>query len=245
MNADPAVQLRLLDLQAADTALTQLAHRRRSLPQLAALAERRQRLDALGHQVVEVRTSASDIEAAQRKLENEVDLVRTRAERDNQRLLGGGLPGKELERIQHEIESLARRQATLEDDLLEIMESAETTDSRLGELTAQLEALRGEVQTLTGERDAAFAEIDAAAAARETERSGVAAEIDPDLLAVYEKARAHGGTGAALLRQRRCEGCHMELSGSELSAVRAASPDTVVRCENCRCVLVRTAESGL
>ena len=245
MNADPAVQLRLLDLQAADTALSQLAHRRRSLPQLAALAERRQRLDALGHEVVEVRTSASDIESAQRKLENEVDLVRTRADRDNQRMIAGGLPSKELERIQHEIESLARRQSTLEDDLLEIMENAESTGAQVSALTAQLDALREEVATLTAERDAAFAEIDAAATERTAERSALAAEIAPDLLGLYEKALAHGGTGAALLRQRRCEGCHMELSGSELSAVRSAAPDAVVRCENCRCVLVRTAESGL
>jgi hypothetical protein len=48
-----------------------------------------------------------------------------------------------------------------------------------------------------------------------------------------------------VLRQRRCEGCHIELSGSELAAVRAAAPDEVVRCDNCRRILVRTEDSGL
>jgi predicted nucleic acid-binding Zn-ribbon protein len=47
------------------------------------------------------------------------------------------------------------------------------------------------------------------------------------------------------LRQRRCEGCRLELSGSELGEVRAAKPETVLRCDNCRRILVRTAESGL
>ncbi len=245
MNADPAVQLRLLDLQAADTALTQLAHRRRSLPQLAELADRTKRLDGLAHQVVEARTAASDIATGQRKLENEIDLVRTRSDRDNDRLTAGGLPAKELERIQHEIDTLARRQSTLEDELLEIMEAAETAEASVAELAGRQEQIAAEAATLTQERDVAFAEIDAAAGERTAERTVIAGEIPADLLGLYEKARAHGGTGAALLRQRRCEGCHMELAGTELSAVRSAAPDTVVRCENCRCILVRTEESGL
>jgi predicted nucleic acid-binding Zn-ribbon protein len=94
-------------------------------------------------------------------------------------------------------------------------------------------------------RDAAFAEIDAAAAERRPERDSIAGALPADLLGLYEKERAHGGTGAALLRQRRCGACHMELPGSEVAAVRAAAPETVVRCENCRAILVRTAESGL
>jgi uncharacterized protein len=35
------------------------------------------------------------------------------------------------------------------------------------------------------------------------------------------------------------------LAGSELNAVRKAAADDVVRCENCRRILVRTPESGL
>jgi predicted nucleic acid-binding Zn-ribbon protein len=99
---------------------------------------------------------------------------------------------------------------------------------------------------LEAARDAAFAEIDAAVTARGAERSAIAGDLPADLLALYEKAREHGGgVGAAMLRQRRCEGCRIELSGAELSAVRAAEPDAVVRCEECRRILVRTAESGL
>jgi uncharacterized protein len=89
-------------------------------------------------------------------------------------------------------------------------------------------------------------EIDAATVSRVAGRTRIAGELPADLLALYERAREHGGgVGAAMLRQRRCEGCRIELSGSELSAVRSAAPDEVVRCENCRRILVRTDESGL
>jgi hypothetical protein len=245
VNADTATQLRLLDLQAADTALSQLAHRRVNLPELAAIADRAQRAAALQNEVVDAQTRLSDIAAEQRRLETDVDTVRARATRDEGRMQAGGLPSRELESLQHEIATLARRQSTLEDEVLDAMERAEEADGALRDATSRLDAVLAEQRELETKRDAAFAEIDAAVALRQPERESIVAEIPADLLALYERARAQGGTGAALLRQRRCEACHIELSGSELSSVRGAAPDAVMRCDNCRAILVRTAESGL
>lgn len=249
MNASPLSspsQLRLLDLQAADTFLAQQEHRRKTLPELAAIAEREAGDATLQRDVVECETRIGDIAGEQRRLENEVETVRARAVRDEQRMVTGGLPGKELEGLQHELTTLARRQSTLEDELLEVMEQREEADESLAALNSQLGTLDKERAELTATRDAAFAEIDAAVKEHAAERATIAAEIPDDLLAVYERARQNGGgIGAAVLRQRRCEGCHIELPGSELAAVRKAEPDAVVRCDNCRRILVRTAESGL
>lgn len=245
MIAEPAVQLRLLDLQAADTALNQLAHRRGHLPELAAIAERAARAAERFDEVVEARTRLDDLAAEQKRLEADVETVRARTARDESRLQAGGLPSRELESLQHEITTLARRQSTLEDELLEVMEQVEEADAALAEATARHEALVAEQRELEERRDAAFAEIDAAIAERTPARAGLAEGLPADLMALYERARTQSGTGAALLRQRRCEACHIELSGSELSRVRGAEPDEVVRCDNCRAILVRTAESGL
>lgn len=246
MKAEHSAQLRLLDLQAADTALAQLSHRRRSLPQLAALADRDERAAHLDNELIDAQTALTDIADGQRRLENEVDAVRARAARDEQRLQSGGVPAKELEGLQHEITSLSRRQASLEDDVLEVMERVEQLEQEVARLTAQRNALAAERAELRATRDQEFAEIDAAAAERAAARAAVAKDIPTDLLALYERARGSGGgSGAAMLRQRRCEGCRIELSGSELSAARAADGDEVVRCDNCRRILVRTAESGL
>jgi uncharacterized protein len=246
VNADHAAQLRLLDLQDADTALAQLAHRRATLPELAALEAAGERATALHNDEIDAQTQLSDVSDEQRRLENEVDVVRTRAGRDEQRLQAGGLPAKELEGLQHEITSLARRQSTLEDELLEVMERREDLDGQVAGLGAQRRTLEAERERLTTTRDAAFGDIDQAAAARTSERSAIAAELPADLLALYERAREHGGgVGAARLHQRRCQGCRIELSGTEVSALRTAAPDDVVRCENCRRILVRTADSGL
>src|SRR5262249_28049941 len=112
--------------------------------------------------------------------------------------------------------------------------------------TQRQDALTAERADLEAKRDAAFVDIDATSQRRQAERTVIAGEIPADLLALYDKIRASsGGVGAAMLRQRRCEGCHLELAGSELNTVRAAASDAIVRCDNCRRILVRTAESGL
>jgi predicted nucleic acid-binding Zn-ribbon protein len=51
--------------------------------------------------------------------------------------------------------------------------------------------------------------------------------------------------GAAALRRGQCEGCHLQLNTTDLNRIREADPDEVVRCEECRRILIRTADSGL
>ena len=59
------------------------------------------------------------------------------------------------------------------------------------------------------------------------------------------RVRAHSGTGAAPLVQRRCGGCRLDLNAVDLSRIRNAPEDEVLRCEECGRILVRTEESGL
>jgi predicted nucleic acid-binding Zn-ribbon protein len=212
---------------------------------VATIAECEKRASELHNDVIDAQLRVTDLAEEQRRLESDVDTVRARAGRDEARLQAGGLPARELESLQHEIATLARRQSTLEDELLDVMERSEEAETVLRAATSRHEGVISEQSALESARDAAFAEIDETIARRTPERAALAAEVPADLLALYERARTHSGTGAALLRQRRCEACHIELSGTELSAVRTAAPDEVVRCDNCRAILVRTAESGL
>ncbi|WP_183091287.1 zinc ribbon domain-containing protein [Streptomyces radicis] len=247
MNAAPADQIRLLDVQALDVRLTQLAHRRDTLPEHAEAraleSDVAQRRDLL----VAARTEESDTAREQAKAEQDVDQVRQRAARDQQRLESGLVTNpKDLESLQSEIASLARRQDDLETIVLDIMERQETAGARAKELAVKVEELEAKAAETAARRDAALAEIEAESGAVRAERAEVAAAVPADLLKLYEKLREQqGGIGAARLYQRHCEGCRLELNITELNEVRAAAPDAVVRCENCRRILVRTPKSGL
>lgn len=227
--------------------LQQLAHRRRSLPELAEIESLTKDHAQLRDLLVAAQTEESDTAREQAKAEQDVDQVRQRAARDQQRLDSGAVSSpKDLENLQREIASLARRQADLEDIVLEVMERREAAQERVAELTERVGAVQGRIDDAIARRDAAFAEIDAEVASVTKDREVVAASVPADLLKLYDKLREqNGGIGAAKLHQRTCQGCRQELSITDINDIRAAAPDTVVRCENCRRILVRTADSGL
>lgn len=246
MNAEPTRQLRLLDLQAIDTRLDQLAHARTHLPQLAQLADLGGKARLLDDQLVRSRTELDDVQREVAKAEADVQLVRDRAARDRARLDAGTGSAKDLQAIQHELVSLTRRQSELEDIELEVMERAEAAESDVSELERGRGELMTRITALERERDEALARIDAEAADVARPREDVVGTVGADLVALYEKIRASsGGTGAAALRQRRCGGCRLELNQVEVQRIREAAPDEVLRCDECRRILVRTDESGL
>lgn len=239
-------QWRLLDVQAVDTRLDQIAHRERTLPEHAVIAELGQRARVLGDQLVAAQTLASDTRRQLTKAEGDVEQVRQRAARDQARLNSGQGGHKELESLQHEIATLARRQSDLEDAELEIMERLEEVTTEVDRLTGELAGLQDQIDQAAADRDAALATLTDEREKLGRDRVGMVAGLDAALLALYEKVRASsGGSGAAVLRARRCEGCRLELNPQELQRIRAAEPDEVIRCEECRRILVRTGESGL
>jgi predicted nucleic acid-binding Zn-ribbon protein len=247
LKAAASDQQRLLAVQALDTRIDQLAHRRRTLPEHALLTDLDDQLAALRDQLVEAETEQSDLARELSKAEGDVDQVRARAERDQKRLDAGQVSSpKELESLQHEIATLANRQGALEEVVLEIMERLESSQSRSAELTAQQEAAQARVAELTASRDTTITEVDAEVEQLQAQRTTQAGSLDAAMVALYEKIREQqGGVGAAELRQRRCGGCRLELNNVEINELRDADPDEVMRCDECRRILVRTSESGL
>jgi len=246
VKADPDAQRRLLDLQAIDTSLAQLAHRLRTLPEHAELERSARELAALDDERIRAQVAVDDIDRDIARLEKDIEQVRARADRDRGRLDQGTGPAKELEALQHELGTLTRRQTELEDAELELMEQREQAQAGLDDVMQRLAAVREQRAATEQRRDAASGEAGKEQEWKRAARAPLVADLPADLVTLYEKIReSAGGMGAALLRAGRCEGCRLDLSGSERSRVRSAPPDEVLRCEECRRILVRTAESGL
>ena len=246
VKASPQSQLRLLELADLDAELARLDHRRRNMPEAAELGRLEARAGELKDALVVTETELGDLAREQSRAERDVDQVRTRIDRDRARLDAGQVSAaRELASLQSEIESLRRRQGDLEEIVLEMMERREELVGRQDELSAERDSLGVEMAEVTARRDAAAKEINEQTAKASDQRSGVAADVPPDLLALYEQIRDSRGVGAAALRAGRCEGCHLNLNTVDLNQIRASAPDEVLRCEECRRILVRTPESGL
>ena len=126
------------------------------------------------------------------------------------------------------------------------MERLEATQARLKAAAAERATIIADVGAATSRRDLALAELAELTGKAADRRAVVIADEPAELIELYERLRAQqGGVGAAALRRGQCEGCHLSLNKVELNAIRDAAPDDVVRCEECRRILVRTDESGL
>ncbi|WP_158885501.1 zinc ribbon domain-containing protein [Amycolatopsis anabasis] len=245
MKAEPAVQRQMLELAKVDADLSRVEHRRRNLPELAEIAEvektLRERRDAL----VAVETSGSDLDREIARQEKEIESVRAREDRDRKLLASGTISAKQLTDVEHELETLQRRQTALEDDLLELMERREAIELDAQRTGAEVDKAEQTLADAAKRRDEAVADLDATQARRDADRANLLPRFPDDLLKLYERVRAHKGIGAALLRSRRCGACQLDIDRNAIAEIKAAPEDEVIQCENCGAILVRTLESGL
>jgi uncharacterized protein len=224
-----------------------LRHQAKNPPQAAELRELSASRAAVDGQARDLQVQVDDLTREQRKADADVEHVRARRVRDQQRLDSGtvGNP-KDLERLQHELVSLDRRISDLEDEELDVMQRLEDTQQELDALRSRLAETDGRIKVLEEARAKRLAEIEEETAKVSRDRAAAVAGMPADLLALYDRLREQkGGVGAALLRARRCEGCSLELNSGDLAVIAKQPADEVVRCEECSRILVRTGESGI
>ncbi len=247
MKADPFAQLKLLDVQELDSGYDTLRHQARNPaegPELATLAAQREDLDGRAR---DLQVVVDDLTREQRKADADVEQVKARRVRDQQRLDGGGVTNpKDLEHLQHELVALDKRISDLEDVELDVMERLEQAQSDLQAARDEIGRIDQRVAELQAARGERLEELRAEAADLKQRRAQMVADLPQELLDLYEKLREQkGGVGAALLRHRRCGGCSLQLDNHVLGEIKVRASDEVVRCEECGRILVRTGESGL
>lgn len=242
MKAEVSQQRSLLDLAEVDAELRRVDHR------AANLAEQQEfeRVQALhqeaNDQLAVVGIALEDLDGEIAKLESEIDSVRQREDRDRTLLQGGTVNAKQLSELQHELETLERRQGSLEDSLLEVMERREELQRQQSEHLARIDALQNELSAAQLARDAALVEIENVRQVSAGRRSELASLLNADLVALYEKQRAGGGPGAGLLQGKRCGACRIEIDRGEMARIAAADDDEVLRCPECGAILLRVKQ---
>lgn len=239
--------MKLLDVQEIDTRIDTVRHQLASIPEAAELAALAEQQDAAENEVRDLRISVSDLTDEQQRADADVELVRSRRERDRGMVDSGAITDpKALQNMLGELESLERRISTLEDVEIDVMERLENAQGELAERTAAWEELQRRAGELETARAAKAAELERSLTELAAEREQTASGLPGDLLDLYQRLRdSKGGIGAAALRRRECGGCRLTLNASDLGVIAAAPTDEVVRCEECGRILVRTGESGL
>ena len=239
MKAEVTQQRSLLELSDLDADLSRIAHRASHLPQREAVEQMQIEYTAINDRLAAVRIAVEDLNTQVSRFESEIEAVRQREDRDRALLQSGATDAKQLSDLQHELETLERRQASLEDSLLEVMERREELQSQLATELGAIEALQADLASAQQALDAATAEVDEARQSQSSRRDALSATLDPDLSALYERQRAGGGPGAGRLLGHRCGACRIEIGRGEMSRISAAAEDELVRCPECGAILLR------
>lgn len=244
MKADVAQQRSLLDLAKVDAELSRLAHRSSHLAERAAYERVRGEHTAAGDRLGAVRIALEDLDAQIARFEAEIDAVRKREDRDRSLLSSGATDAKHQADLQHELETLQRRQASLEDSLLELMERREELQAQQAVESGTADELAGELAKAQQALDAVLADLETTRAQQSSRREALSAALNPDLSALYERLRAGGGPGAGQLQGHRCGACRIEIGRGELARITAAAEDEVLRCPECGAILLRVKDFG-
>lgn len=231
----------LLAVQALDTTLDQLRHRRTNLPERAELKDVESKRMALESELTTAVAARDEVAGRQANFEKDIAASEARIVEIDKRIYSGEVTAsRDLEAMTKEIASIRTRVSTLEDHALEAMDEREPLDAGVVELEQRgadyvelAERLRVAIAT-------AEAEIDAEVAKEEGERTAAAASVPAELLAEYERLRSRlGGIGAARLEHGTCMGCRMKLPATELDRIKHQPPDALVHCDQCGRILVR------
>lgn len=239
MKAAVTQQRSLLDLVELDAEMRRVEHRAKNLAEQQEFDRIHAEHQIANDQLAVVAIALEDLEGQIGKLESEIDSVRQRENRDRALLADGTVNAKQLSELQHELETLERRQSSLEDSLLEVMERREEVQRKQSEELARIDTLQNALSAAQLARDAALVDLDNIRQVSGTRRAELVSQLDPDLVALYEKVRAGGGAGAGLLQGRRCGACRIEIDRGEIARITAAADDDVVRCPECGAILLR------
>ena len=242
MKASLSDQRQILDVASFDQKTTALNHTASTLPELAELVSTTTKSHNARDLRIAAETELSDVKRELLRAEADVEQIVSRITRDEARLSGGSASPKELEQLQHEVGTLNSRRSELEEVELEIMMRVDEIKARIEDLQGQEAAFTEQINELNIRKENALARINGELESIAKERTETLAAVSPELIALYEKIRStNNGTGAAALVAGACTGCHLSINTVELKRISEISEDEVVRCEECRCILVRGA----
>ena len=240
MQASVAQQSLILELQLLDNEIMQAKTKLKSLPEIEQLLHIDKRIITATDELAVVKSEAEQIALELRRGEVDVETVTDRIKKDEARLASGNATPKELEQLQHEVGTLKKRQESLEEIELEIMIRSDAITSRSNTLTTDLASLQTLKDEISGRLKTATDEINKVIADKTSARNLVANQIEKPLLELYEKIRTNGGgVGAAALVGNKCNGCNLAINAVEIERIKSLSKDELLRCEECRRILVR------
>jgi uncharacterized protein len=188
----------------------------------------------------EVSNQRAVVEEAERELQRtatDLELVEKRMAKDLERLNQSSNP-KDIQGIQHEMDTLTRRKDELETTELEIMETIDDVRSKLDQLLEHKRVLESQLEAQKASTKADVERLGAQILEAESRVGKLRANAPQEVLAIYDQ-RATRGVPIGKLLKSTCGACNMSLTSTALNDLHKVPADELARCPECTAILVR------
>lgn len=196
-----------------------------------AIAEAQQQVEA-NQQVL------APLQIKVRKLEQDIQANTSKVRETDENLYSGKVKNpKELQDMQHEIQSLKKRNQELEDTLLETMMSVDEADAALKDSTAKLETLRAQFELANQSLIVEQKRLKSEGSALLKSREQLVPTIDTETMRVYSNLRRSKNNHAvAVLNNQSCSVCRVQQNMNVIESVR--KNESLTYCSSCGRILI-------
>lgn len=239
MKVIPEIQKKLIDFVSIDSQITNLNSKIKNHPLKARINEIENRIPGIEATKVENYSKIEELKKQINRVELDAENIKRRIESDTQRLNSSQTNAKQLPQIQHEIETMNAKLFEIENLELDLMGELENLSNTQKNLVKMVEEIVTELNLQKNNLDKELAQLVKELTQFSETRTHLLVAFEPDLIKLYEKIRQDHGIGAGILDNNKCGACQITISPAEFEVIRKTDSSEIVRCENCRCILVR------
>lgn len=223
----------LMKLQALDTQLYRLRRERETKPKLIEEMETRRNEEEAAVKAIEEKVKTNQMKRKQRELDLQSEEEKIKK---LQIQLYQLKTNKEYQMMQQEIEGQKADNSRIEDEILMLMEEAETLNKELVKEKALFAEAEKHLIEDKKKIEAEITSLDGEISSLEAQRKEVSALVDRKVFAHYEKVLVNrDGLALAAVKSHSCQGCFMNLPPQVINEIKMK--DKIVTCESCARIL--------
>ena len=228
----------LVDLYGKETELRKIRATLATLSSGQHLSAQHDEILQVAQEISAQRSRVEEIEREISRVAGDLELVEKRIQKDTA-LMNQSTNTKDIQGIQHEMDTLARRKDELETAELELMESIDSEKSSLEQLLERKRVLELELDSAKSDTQEEMALFQAQILELESQTGKLRAIAPTDLMGIYDQ-RAQRGVPVGKLLKSTCGACNMSLTSTALTDLHKIPADELARCPECTAILVRS-----
>ncbi|MCL4417582.1 MAG: hypothetical protein M1365_12965 [Actinobacteria bacterium] len=213
---------RLVELQLLESAILRKLNEINVLKKNEKLQKLQEELSKINQKLELYEKELAELEHERKKLEDMITLQNEKIKKNEEKLFSGTITSaKELLNYQEEIKFLKQNNDSVESKAIEFMISIDELKPKIKEIEENTTQINSGIEMVKKEVSEKINTINDAVKKLKEKRAAAISKIPKDALAKYEEIKAKkGGIAVAVLKDKFCDICNMEIPSGEAEKIK-------------------------